>query len=337
MKKSDFFYDLPESLIAQTPLARREDSRLLVMKRAEKTLIDDQFGNLLDHLRDDDLLVFNNTEVIRARLHGLKQTGGKVEILIERVLGCDSALAQIRSNHAPKAGARISIGTAVIEVTGREGSFFSIRAIEEPLTDILSREGHMPLPPYIRRDDDSTDEERYQTVYASTPGAVAAPTAGLHFSNRLMSALEARGIETATVTLHVGAGTFQPMRVDKVEDHVMHAELIEVTDQVCRQINQAHADGRRVIAVGTTTLRSLETAWQGDHIEPFNGESTIFIYPGIPVHSIDGLITNFHLPESTLIMLVSAFAGTDETLAAYRHAVAEQYRFFSYGDAMLII
>ncbi len=337
MNKSDFHFELPESLIAQLPLAERDQSRLLVMDRASGALQDAQFSGLLDHLRDDDLLIFNNTRVIKARLFGQKPTGGKVEIMIERLINDTSAIAQLRSNHAPKPGTRLQIGEYELEVVGRDEGFFTLRAVDVGLESLLDQHGHMPLPPYIRREDVEQDQERYQTVYADRPGAVAAPTAGLHFTDAMLAQMDQRGIERGIVTLHVGAGTFQPMRVDRIDEHKMHAERVEVSQTVCDQINRARDQGRRVIAVGTTSLRSLETAWQGDHIELFSGESTIFIYPGITVQSIDGLITNFHLPESTLIMLVSAFAGIDVTLAAYRHAVAQQYRFFSYGDAMLIV
>lgn len=337
MNKSDFHFELPETLIAQQPLASRDQSRLLVMDRATGALQDQIFGQLLDHLRDDDLLIFNNTRVIKARLFGRKPTGGKVEIMIERLLNDTDASAQLRSNHAPKPGVRLLVGDHSLEVLDREGGFFTLRSLDTGLTDLLDEHGHMPLPPYIRREDVAQDLERYQTVFADRPGAVAAPTAGLHFSEALLAEIDRRGIERGMVTLHVGAGTFQPMRVERIDVHRMHAERVEVGQQVCDQINTAREAGRRVIAVGTTSLRSLETAWQGNAIAPFSGESTIFIYPGIEVRSIDGLITNFHLPESTLIMLVSAFAGTEATLAAYRHAVAEQYRFFSYGDAMLIV
>jgi S-adenosylmethionine:tRNA ribosyltransferase-isomerase len=338
LKRSDFQFELPAELIAQQPLARRSDSRLLHLAKSGGRITDQCFRDLPGLLAKGDLLVFNNTRVIPARMFGRKESGGKVEILLERVLSERDCLAQLRASKSPKQGSLIVLEDGSrIEVTGREDSFFSLRLLEGTLGEILETLGHMPLPPYIERADTEYDRTRYQTVYARHPGAVAAPTAGLHFDYATLAALESRGIERAEVTLHVGAGTFQPVRCDRVEDHRMHAEWLEVSEGVCEAVDRTRARGGRVIAVGTTAVRCLETAAAGGSLEPFSGDSRIFIYPGYRFHVIDGLVTNFHLPESTLLMLVCALAGTHETLAAYRHAVLECYRFFSYGDAMLVL
>lgn len=338
MKRSDFHFDLPPELIAQQPLARRSDSRLLCLSKSGGRVADRRFRELPGLLQAGDLLVFNNTRVIPARLFGRKSTGGRVEILLERMLGDADCLAQLRSSKSPGKGSVIFLEDgSEIEVSGREGSFFNLRLRAGSLAEKLEKLGHMPLPPYIERADTEADRERYQTVYARQPGAVAAPTAGLHFDDTLLAEIEARGVGRAEVTLHVGAGTFQPVRCERIEDHRMHAERLEVTAAVCEAIERTRAGGGRVIAVGTTAVRSLETAAANGVPEAYAGDSRMFIYPGYRFRVVDGLITNFHLPESTLLMLVCALAGTKETLEAYRHAVAERYRFFSYGDAMLVL
>lgn len=337
MKVSDFNYELPEDLIAQRPLPERSASRLLHLERPGGTLTDRVFKDLPQLLQRGDLLVFNDTRVIPARLFARKASGGRVEILIERFVGEHEALAQIRASKSPKPGSRLILdGHAEIEVTGREGSFFRLELTAGNFSALLDAVGHVPLPPYIDRTDEESDQERYQTVYSREPGAVAAPTAGLHFDTELLGRLEERGIRSGFVTLHVGAGTFQPVRVDDVEDHQMHAERIVVSEELCRQCEDTRVGGHRVIAVGTTAVRSLETAAQSGQLLPFSGESRIFIYPGYEFRAVDGMITNFHLPESTLLMLVSAFAGIEAIRTAYAHAIREKYRFFSYGDAMLV-
>ena len=340
MQTRDFHYDLPAELIAQQPCAERSASRLLVLERASNQLIDSQFSSLLDYLEAGDCLVFNNTRVIPARLYGHKSSGGRVEILLERLLDESRALAHIRASKSPKAGMTIRIDDSndQLQVNGRRGELFEISVTrpEDKLSDILQRNGHMPLPPYITRNDDAIDHERYQTIYAAHPGAVAAPTAGLHFDQALLTALSNKGIVSAFVTLHVGAGTFQPVRCEDIADHHMHAEYLEVSDTAVQQCRQARANGKRIIAVGTTSVRCLETASATGELTSYRGETRIFIYPGYQFHSVDAMITNFHLPESTLLMLVSAFAGRENIMSAYQHAVAEKYRFFSYGDAMLI-
>ncbi|BFN29587.1 tRNA preQ1(34) S-adenosylmethionine ribosyltransferase-isomerase QueA [Pseudomonas sp. SCT] len=294
------------------------------------------FADLLEYVRPGDLMVFNNTRVIPARLFGQKATGGKLEILVERVLGSRSVLAHIRSSKSPKAGSRILLdGGGEAEMVARHDALFELE-FDEDVLSLLERIGHMPLPPYIDRPDDAEDRERYQTVYAQRAGAVAAPTAGLHFDEALLDSLREAGVETAYVTLHVGAGTFQPVRVERIEEHHMHREWLEVTQEVVDAVAACRARGGRVIAVGTTSVRSLETAARDGELKPFSGDTDIFIYPGKTFHVVDALVTNFHLPESTLLMLVSAFAGYPETMAAYAEAVAQRYRFFSYGDAMFI-
>lgn len=338
LKRSDFQFDLPPDLIAQHPLARRSDSRLLHLPLDGDLPVDRRFRDLPELLREGDLLVFNNTKVIPARLFGNKQTGGKVEIMLERVVDDAECLAQLRVSKSPREGSAIVLEDGSrLEVTGRDGSFFKLRLAGGGLGEKLAELGHMPLPPYIEREDTPEDRERYQTVYARHPGAVAAPTAGLHFDDALLQGIEARGVQSTEVTLHVGAGTFQPVRCDRVEDHQMHAERLEVSADACEAVRQTRQRGGRVIAVGTTAVRSLETAAASGVLQPYRGDSRIFIYPGYEFRVIDGLVTNFHLPESTLMMLVCALAGMEETLAAYRHAVAHHYRFFSYGDAMLVL
>jgi len=336
MHVADFHFDLPESLIARHPLAERRGSRLLVLDGPSGELSHRHFADLLGYLRPGDLMVFNDTRVIPARLFGQKASGGKLEVLVERVLDEERVLAHVRSSKSPKPGSRILIdGGAEAEMVARHEALFELK-FAEPVLPLLERVGHMPLPPYIDRPDEAEDRERYQTVYARNAGAVAAPTAGLHFDEPLLEAIRAKGVATAFVTLHVGAGTFQPVRVEKIEDHHMHREWLQVDQAVVDAVAACRARGGRVIAVGTTSVRSLESAARDGELQAFAGETDIFLYPGRPFHVVDALVTNFHLPESTLLMLVSAFAGYRETMAAYVTAVAEGYRFFSYGDAMFI-
>jgi len=338
MKTKDFLYQLPKELIAQFPMQERTASRMLVLDRSNQQLSDKCFTDIADYLEPGDLLVMNNTRVIPARLFGKKSTGGKVEVLIERVLGEHDVLAQVRASKSPKVDTLIHFDHDIqATVTGREGSFFNLCfESSESVLSILDSIGHIPLPPYIERSDQATDFERYQTVYANEPGAVAAPTAGLHFDKALLASLEEMGIQTAYLTLHVGAGTYQPVRVEDINKHIMHHEWIDVSDELVEKITATKQAGHRVIAVGTTTVRSLETAALSGTLLPFSGDTNIFITPGFDFKVIDRLITNFHLPESTLLMLVSALAGHGEILKAYEHAVVQKYRFFSYGDAMLI-
>lgn len=336
MQVSAFSFELPDSLIARHPLAERRASRLLVLDGPTGEMTHRGFADLLDHVRSGDLMVFNNTRVIPARLFGQKETGGRLEVLVERVLDTHRVLAHIRSSKSPKPGSRIQVeGGGEAMMLARHDALFELEFAEEVLP-LLERVGHMPLPPYIDRPDDSADRERYQTVYARRTGAVAAPTAGLHFDEALLAALCEKGVETAFVTLHVGAGTFQPVRVERIEEHHMHSEWLEVGQDVVDAVAACRQRGGRVIAVGTTSVRSLESAARDGTLKAFSGDTDIFIYPGRPFHVVDALVTNFHLPESTLLMLVSAFAGYPETMAAYAEAVAEGYRFFSYGDAMFI-
>jgi S-adenosylmethionine:tRNA ribosyltransferase-isomerase len=337
MKRTDFQYELPQELIAQLPLDQRSASRLLCYERASAQITDRGFADLPSLLNAGDLLVFNNTKVIPARLFGKKSSGGKVEVLVERLLNQQECLAQLRASKSPKPGGLLILEDgSELRVLGRQDSFFHLQSVDSDLMAVLQRLGHMPLPPYITREDTSSDRQRYQTVFAETPGAVAAPTAGLHFDQNLLDQLKHKGVESTTVTLHVGAGTFQPVRVDEVKDHQMHAEWLEVSASTCAAIAETRARGGRVVAVGTTAVRSLETAARDGSLAPFSGDSRIFIYPPYQFQVVDAMITNFHLPESTLLMLVSAFAGREQMLAAYQHAVDEAYRFFSYGDAMFI-
>ncbi len=351
MQRQDFFYSLPDSLIALTPATERTQSRLLCLDGQTGEIQHKQFVDLLGQVNPGDLLVFNDTKVIPARLFGQKITGGQVEILVERILDSHRVLAHTRASKAPLPGSVICLDDkrTKLEMITRHDSLFEWKFCgEETALQVMERIGHMPLPPYIDRADQQVDRQRYQTVYGKHQGAVAAPTAGLHFDEKLMNLLQEKGIGVAYVTLHVGAGTFQNMRVDNIQEHKMHSEWMSVTDEVCQKIMATKAAGKRVIAVGTTSVRSLETAaqrsdfsWmdgnkQGDVLQAYQGETAIFIYPGYHFRLIDALVTNFHLPESTLIMLVSAFAGYQRTFAAYKVAVEEQYRFFSYGDAMFI-
>ncbi len=337
MKKSDFHFVLPGDLIAQLPLSERTASRLLVLA-ADGRLDDRMFRELPAWLRAGDLLVFNDTRVLPARVFGRKETGGEVEIMVERLLGNHEIKAQVRASKSPRAGGFLIVGDDIrVEVLGRDDEFFRLRFhSSEPVEKILLRIGRMPLPPYVKRAADVDDLERYQTVFAREPGAVAAPTAGLHFDDAMLADLAAQGVNFGHITLHVGAGTFQPMRVDRLHDHRMHSEWLNVGAELCEIIRATRAAGGRVIAVGTTVVRALESAQRDGEVLPFAGETQIFIFPGYRIRSVDALLTNFHLPESTLLMLVSAFAGRESVLAAYRHAVMQRYRFFSYGDAMLI-
>jgi S-adenosylmethionine:tRNA ribosyltransferase-isomerase len=338
MLRRDFQYPLPPDRIAHQPTDRRSASRLLHLA-SDGCCHDRQFTDLAELLRAGDLLVFNDTRVIPARLLGHKAgSGGRVEVLVERLLDDHRVLAHVRASKAPGPGTGLELeGGLSVRVEGRQEDLFLLRfAGDTPVLELLERHGHMPLPPYIDRADVPLDRERYQTVYARVPGAVAAPTAGLHFDAALLADLQARGIEFGYVTLHVGAGTFQPVRAERIEDHRMHAERVEVDAAVCERIAAARARGGRVVAVGTTVVRSLESAVRDGAVQPFRGETDIFITPGYRFQAVDALVTNFHLPESTLLMLVCAFAGYDPVMAAYRHAVEAGYRFFSYGDAMFL-
>jgi len=339
LKKSDFHYDLPEALIAQAPLPERSASRLLLVPPGDAAFADLQVRDLPSLLQAGDLLVFNDTRVIPARLFGQKATGGRVEILIERLLPGEEARAQLGVSKPPQPGSRIALDAGgEAEVLSRDAAgFWHLRFhLPEPLENWLLHAGRLPLPPYIQREPGSDDAERYQTVFAREVGAVAAPTAGLHFDDALLAALRERGVQFGHITLHVGAGTFQPMRVDDIREHRMHSEWINVGAELVAQVRRTRAAGGRVVAVGTTVLRALESALVDGELQPFAGETSIFIFPGYRIRSVDALLTNFHLPESTLLMLVSAFAGKSRILAAYEHAVRERYRFFSYGDAMLL-
>ena len=338
MLLDDFDYHLPEELIAQAPAAERSASRLLHLDGVTGALQDRRFADVLELLQPGDLLVLNDTRVIKARLTGRKATGGQIEVLIERVLDRHEALAQIRASHAPKAGAMLLLGEAIkAEVLGREDDLYRLRfGGGDGVHALLERHGSVPLPPYITHDPDAGDETRYQTVYAKTPGAVAAPTAGLHFDAALLDALRARGVGVAYLTLHVGAGTFQPVRTQNLTEHRMHGEWYSLPQETVDALHATRAAGGRVIAAGTTSLRALEAAAaEGDPVAG-DAETALFILPGYRFRVVDRLITNFHLPKSTLLMLVSAFGGVDNIRAAYRHAIAQRYRFFSYGDAMLI-
>ena len=338
MKKSDFYYALPDELIAQQPLAERGASRLLCLDKNSDAIEDRQFSDLLELLHKDDLLVLNNTKVIPARLFGHKQTGGKVEILIERVLNEREVLAHMRSSKSPKAEALIDLDSGFqCQVLGRVDDLFHIRFKgEQALADILERIGHMPLPPYIERADDINDRTRYQTVFAQQSGAVAAPTAGLHFDKIMMAKIQAKGVAIAFVTLHVASGTFRPVRVENLAQHVMHKEYFDVPKATVNAVELAKSRGGRVIAIGTTAMRSLESASRNGHLEVSRGDTDLFITPGYQFKTVDAMLTNFHLPESTLLMLVSAFAGYERIKKVYQHAIAARYRFFSYGDAMFI-
>jgi S-adenosylmethionine:tRNA ribosyltransferase-isomerase len=337
MNPGDFNYELPAKLIAQTPLSSRTDSRLLGIDEAGK-YHDLRFSELSDFVESGDLLVLNDTRVIAARLFGRKRTGGKVELLLERQLSPDQALVQLKSSRSPAVGVRLDLDCGVeATVEKRQDDFFILR-FNGSVAEIFEEYGHMPLPPYIKRADDMADRERYQTVYARHPGAVAAPTAGLHFDRAQLNRLRSRGVDVAYLTLHVGAGTFQPLRRAQLDAGKLHQERVEVPESLCRTVAQTRARGGKVIAIGTTTVRALETAalvgGGGDELQPFRGETDLFIVPGFRFRIVDALLTNFHLPESSLLMLVCAFAGTQTVLDAYSHAVRKGYRFYSYGDAM---
>ncbi len=337
---ADFDYDLPLERIAQHPNPERSASRMLALDRTTGNLQDLSIRDLPRQLSSGDVLVFNDTQVIPARCFGRKPTGGKIEILIERMLPNNRALAQIGANRAPALGSDIILaGETRIRLEECQGRFWVLRFPDDvAIEKFLEREGQVPLPPYIDRRPEPGDRERYQTVYACSPGAVAAPTAGLHFDEPLLSRIDEQGIERVHVTLHVGAGTFQPVEADDIREHRIHAERLLVDADACARINRARAEGRRIIAVGTTSARALESAVQPDgQIKPYAGETRLYLYPGCNFSAIDGLMTNFHLPRSSLLIMVCAFAGYEETLHAYRHAIAEKYRFYSYGDAMLIL
>jgi len=337
MRRELFHFDLPDELIARQPALQRQGSRLLYLDSGSKELQHQQFTDLIGYIQPGDLMVFNNTKVIPARLFGEKLSGGKIEVLVERIVDSHTVQAHIRASKSPKQGNQLRFDQGHgAEMQGRVSDLFVLR-FSAPVLDVLNQIGHMPLPPYINRSDTDDDRSRYQTVYAEQPGAVAAPTAGLHFDEPLLAEIRAKGANIAFVTLHVGAGTFQPVRTESIFDHQMHSEWLQVTEEVCQQVSQTKAQGGRVIAVGTTSVRCLETAASSGTIVPFEGDTAIFIYPGYDFKVVDGLLTNFHLSESTLLMLVSAFSGYQSIMQAYAQAVAERYRFFSYGDAMFLI
>lgn len=338
MRTQDFDFYLPSELIAQYPAEKRSGSRLLHLDGQSGNLTDSNFVALTQWLKPNDLIVFNDTRVIKARLFGQKATGGAIEVMIERALNDHEALAQVRASRSPKAGARLLLeGEIEAVVIGRDDDLFHLQFLNDaPIYDLLEQYGHLPLPPYIAHAAESEDESRYQTVYAKHAGAVAAPTAGLHFDEAMLANIEAMGVNTAYVTLHVGAGTFQPVKVDEISAHKMHSERYHIPEATLALIAQTKQKGRRVLAVGTTALRALESAAQSGVLKAGNAETSIFITPGYQFRVVDRLLTNFHLPKSTLMMLVSAFAGHAHIMRAYQHAVQQQYRFFSYGDAMLI-
>jgi S-adenosylmethionine:tRNA ribosyltransferase-isomerase len=337
MQRSDFHFDLPPSLIAQHPLAERCASRMLSLDGGDGALSDRQFLDLPALLQPGDLLVFNDTKVVPARLYGRKETGGAVEFLVERILDANTALVHARASKPWRAGMRVLFSDGVeARMLERDGGLLKVAFVGATLPEFLYAHGHVPLPPYIARDDVAEDRERYQTVYARVPGAVAAPTAGLHFDTAMLERLKQQGVRQAQVTLHVGAGTFQPVREDDIRDHKMHHERAVVPREVCQAVEETRRAGKRVIAVGTTAVRSLESAAAAGALAPMDRDTDIFIYPGYKFRVVDAMITNFHLPESTLLMLLCAFAGQERVMQAYRHAVAQQYRFFSYGDAMFV-
>jgi S-adenosylmethionine:tRNA ribosyltransferase-isomerase len=340
MRRQDFHYDLPEELIAYEPTSERTGSRLMALEGPTGQWQHQQFPHILAFLEPGDVMVFNDTKVIPARFYGHKATGGKLEVLVERIVDEHQCLAHIRASKSPKPGAEILLENGVsLTVLGRQDALFELRCEGQSILSLLDEIGHVPLPPYIEREDQPEDQTRYQTVYGKHAGAVAAPTAGLHFDETLLERIKTKGVALVYVTLHVGAGTFQPVRVDNIDEHHMHSEWMTIDKSACDTINQAKQEGRRIVAVGTTSVRTLESAAKmsgGQALEPFTGETDIFIYPGYEFSVVDVLLTNFHLSESTLLMLVSAFAGYEHTLSAYKEAVKARYRFFSYGDAMLI-
>ncbi len=335
MQRADFSFELPEELIAKYPLKDRSKSRLLRLNGDSGDISHGQFEDILQFLQAGDLIIFNDTRVVPARMYATKESGGKAEILVERLLAECEALVHIKSSNKTKAGTRLFIGKASLEVIGRDGEFYHVQSIE-PLQQIMEQHGEMPLPPYINRPEEDSDKQRYQTVYAKQDGAVAAPTAGLHFTQEVIQQLQKRGVRCAYVTLHVGAGTFQPVRVDDIKTHKMHSEWYEVNQETISAINATRQNGGRIIAVGTTSMRTLESIALNDSLEACTGDTDIFIYPGFKFKLVDCLITNFHLPESTLMMLVSAFSGTENIRHAYQQAIELRYRFFSYGDAMFL-
>jgi S-adenosylmethionine:tRNA ribosyltransferase-isomerase len=340
VRRQDFSYALPEELIAQEPLAERSASRLLVLDGATGAWTDSHFRELPAWLHPDDLLVFNDTRVVPARLIGAKPSGGRVEVFLERALKGDTALVQLRASKPIRAGLEIATPAGAVQVLSREGDLWCVQ-LPGPVVEVFERWGEVPLPPYIRRPASEMDRERYQSVFARDRGAVAAPTASLHFDAPLLSELQARGVDRAFVTLHVGAGTFQPLRTEDLDSHSMHSERFSVARSTWEAVERARAAGGRVVAVGTTVVRALESAalegLQGSGEAEGGGETRLFIRPGFRFRVVDALVTNFHLPESTLLVLVAAFAGREAVLAAYAHAVRERYRFFSYGDAMLVL
>ena len=338
MQKSDFRFQLPEELIAQTPLPVRSASRLLVCQRHSFAAEDRQFSEIADYLQPGDLVVFNNTRVIPARLYGNKDSGGKVEILLERILDGNRFIAMLRCSKTPRPGQKIHIGNdRVLSYEGREGEFFLFRSDVGRLYELFVEHGHMPLPPYIQRKADSMDDERYQTIFAQNPGAVAAPTASLHFDQSIMDSLLEKGVNSAEITLHVGAGTYQPVRVDDLDHHEMHAESFILSAQTVKQIQQTKEAGGRVFAAGTTSLRALEAASVEGELKPMSGDTRLFITPGYLCHHLVEFLWKLTMSESTLLMLVSAFAGIQEIRHIYQHAIDKKYRFFSYGDAMIIL
>ncbi len=337
MHLNDFYFELPPELIARYPAARRSESKLLCLSKHNNDLNHQLFRDVIDLIEEGDLLVFNDTKVIPARVFGKKSTGGKVEILVERILDSQRILAQVRVSKQPHTGDFLLFGDDIqFEVLGRQGQFYELRSNDTTRTilSIIESIGQIPLPPYMHRLPDESDKERYQTVYAKHKGSVAAPTAGFHFDHELLAALRAKNVEMGYLTLHIGAGTFAPVRVDNILEHQMHAEYLEVSEELCAQIAATKARGKRVICVGTTSMRALESASQEGTTQPFYGETRIFIYPGYTFRCVDALITNMHLPHSTLLMLVSAFGGHEKVMHAYREAVANSYHFYSYGDAM---
>ncbi len=339
MKKSDFNYDLPAELIAQRPLADRSASRMLCLDRESGEIQDRFFKDFIDVVNADDLLVFNNTRVIPARLYGRKATGGKVEILLERIVDKNKALAHVKASKSPKAGTEILLGEGfTCRVLGRENDLFELAFLGDVgIDEIIDEVGHIPLPPYIQRQDEALDQQRYQTVFAEQSGAVAAPTAGLHFDEAMMAKLDEKGVQKTFVTLHVGSGTFQPVRTENLAEHIMHKEYYSVSAETVEAVRKVRAQGGRVICIGTTSVRALESASQQGELQAGSGDTDLFITPGYAFKSVDGLLTNFHLPESTLLMLIAAFAGYNNVWRAYHHAIDKRYRFFSYGDAMLIL
>lgn len=336
---ADFFYELPSELIAAYPFTKRTDSRLLCLDKGTGAIKHKNFKDILDFINPGDLLVLNDTKVIPARLFAHKITGGKVEILVERILNGNCILAHLKSSKSLKVGTQILLeNESKLEIVKRQDNLFELQFLDEIpcILGLLNTIGHMPLPPYMHRSDEVFDQERYQTIFARNPGAIAAPTAGLHFDEILLKQLKEKGVNIAFITLHVGSGTFKPIRVERIEEHVMHAEYVTVSSAVCKKIKETKQNHKRVIAVGTTTVRALETAANGDFIKEFQGETRLFIYPGFRFHCVDALLTNFHLPKSSLLILVCAFAGYEAVMQAYKQAISQKYRFFSYGDALWV-